>query len=53
MESVLKLKEDVLPSFVMNLSVCFAVVATNIGNIKYLFWFFIIFHIFAIYKIYR
>lgn len=53
MESVLKFKEDVLPSFVMNLSVCLAVVATNTGNIKYLFWFFIIFHIFAIYKIYR
>jgi hypothetical protein len=53
MGSILKFKEDVLPSFVMNLSVCFAVVATTTDSIKYLFWFFIVFHIFAIYKVYR
>jgi hypothetical protein len=41
-------KENVLPALVMNLSVCFAVVATTTGSIKYLFWFFIIFHIYYI-----
>lgn len=45
-------KENVLPALIMNLSVCFAVVATTTDNIKYLFWFFIYFHIITIFVMY-
>jgi len=51
--SSLNKEDNVLPALIMNLSVCFAVVATTSHSIKYLFWFFIIFQLYYIYIAYK